>query len=237
MGYLHQVINLRALADARLSELAPVDAGARADVHVVTDLHRPHVRQALVAALVEVVAKARGADDGVRADATVRSDAAAALHHRARQQDGVLADDHVGLDDRTGAQHGPRADTRARADARGRADGGIGGHLGRGVHGSAGVNADFRQVFAIADEPQQASHGRIHVGYADQRQGGGGAGVENNGRPGLRAGQVAAAAGIGHEGNVVGPGGVQRGNAANGLPAVAFDLAAHAAGQFLNGYV
>ena len=127
VAHVDLVVQLAAAPDARDVEARAVQRAVGADLHVVADLHRAHLRDLDVpAVLVLPVAEAVLADDraGVHHDAVTQP--AARAHHDARVQPAVAADLRALADDHAGPQLRAGADARAGADHHVRADGRLG---------------------------------------------------------------------------------------------------------------
>src|SRR6478609_1048799 len=81
---LDQVVELRALLDHRVVEMAAVDGRVRADLDVVADAHRADLRDLDPALARARVAEAVGADHGSGVNDAARADRAARVDHHAR---------------------------------------------------------------------------------------------------------------------------------------------------------
>ena len=114
---LHEIVDLRAGADARAARLRAVDARVRADLDVVFEHHVSDLRDSFRSALDERPAEAVAADDaaGVQHDA-VADDAVPDMTRRVRMQPDRLADRNAVTDVRAGA-HDASA-PRSRRDCR-----------------------------------------------------------------------------------------------------------------------
>src|SRR5579863_6248054 len=136
----HKVIELGALADARLANGGAVDAGVGLNLHVVANHGDPRL-QHLVPAAVGLPGKAEAVaayDHAVLQDHAV-ADTAVFAHYGVRVREKVVADARAAIDGDEAVQHGIAADhgtfvhvavgTNVRAGADLRRDGDHGGGM------------------------------------------------------------------------------------------------------------
>ena len=93
---LDLVVELHAVLDHGVVERAAVDGGVGADLDVVADAHRAHLRDLHPAARVGRHAEAVGADHHARVQDAAVADGAVVVDRDARVQARVVADAHVG---------------------------------------------------------------------------------------------------------------------------------------------
>ena len=158
---LHEVINLRALADDGGAECAAVDRHARADFHVVADDDVANLRHLAVDAAVLHVAETIRADHRVGVNADAPADFRARINHNVREQIHVVAEFGVVADEIAALQNGPRADAHAFADNTVRTD----------VRGGINLRArrdDSRGMNAGGESPFRKKK-RHHFGEGDAR--------------------------------------------------------------------
>jgi len=117
---LHQIVDLGSLANPGATEAGAVDGGARADFHVVVDLHDASLPHLAMAALVELVAKSIGTNDRTRVQDDTLAQLALGLHGHVRMELAARADDRI-APDKT-----PRADLGIVADLSPRFNHGVG---------------------------------------------------------------------------------------------------------------
>jgi len=113
----HEVVDLRAAANARLSHGRPIDRRVRADLHVVFDDD--------TALLRDLVMRAGGVGDeaeAIAADHRAVLDDDASAEARAASQGHTRVEHAIVADDRLGAHDGMRMNRDAIADARGALD-------------------------------------------------------------------------------------------------------------------
>ena len=124
---LHEVVDLGAFADPGAPEARAVDGGARADLHVVVDLHDAGLPHLAMASLFKLVAEAIRADDdaGVQDDAL--AEAAAEVDRGVGEELRVPADADLRPDVAPGADLDAIGDLRAFIDHRIGADADLGG--------------------------------------------------------------------------------------------------------------
>src|SRR5262249_33637735 len=114
---LHQIVDLRALADHRISQSAAVDGRVGADLHVVLDDDAPDLRQPLGAARAGDEAEPFAADLGAAVDDDAVGDECG-LDSGARPDETVAPDLRAGADDGVGRYHRAGAYRHAGADRR-----------------------------------------------------------------------------------------------------------------------
>ena len=136
MGDLYEVVDLRAAADARLTERRPVHADVCAELDVVLDHHDSDLRHLVVPTGHRCKPETVGTHDDTGVEDAPHPDAAPRLHHHVRMKDGVVP--HLDVV----AQHGPRPDHRVRAHHGAFTDGGVRPDR-RGV-GDAGRPGNYR---------------------------------------------------------------------------------------------
>ena len=172
MRDVHQVVNLRALADDGGPEGAAINGGVRADFHVVVNDDVADLKHLAMAALVEHIAVAVRADDRAGVDGNAMPDLAFGINHHVRKQADIVAQLAVAADMIAAQERGARADFYARADHAVRSDmrGGI--NLRRGGDGCAGM--DPRRIgVRRKKERQEFRHGRAGVRHTDEHFRGG----------------------------------------------------------------
>src|SRR5947209_7959604 len=95
---LHEVVDLRPLADHRLAEGRAVDRRAGTDLDVVFDPHDADLGDLVMTAAVRCEAVAVGADHGTAVDDAAVADLRAVVDRDLRIDDAVAADRGAGLD-------------------------------------------------------------------------------------------------------------------------------------------
>ncbi len=148
---LNQVVELDAVLDHRVFQRTAVDAGVRADLHVVADAHCAQLFDLHPGALVRRQTEAVRTDHDARMQQAARADRAVFAHGHARFENSV------GTDARTALHHAQCADSRSRVDMRLWVDDCTGMHA-RG----------FRSRMGALPELREPSEIKIRVGRDDE---------------------------------------------------------------------
>src|SRR5258708_1892652 len=109
MGDLHHVVDLGALSHDRPAEPGAVQGGIGADLDVVLNDHHPDLRDFLVPAVDELVAKAVGADHHTRLEPDALPEDARGAEHDAGHKGAVTADLSPAADKNRGLHPAARA--------------------------------------------------------------------------------------------------------------------------------
>src|SRR6476620_1878323 len=95
VSYLDQIVELRAAADHRIVDAAPIDTGIGAHLHVVLQHAAAKVGYAMVPCAIGQVAKSDATYDSSGFEYHSMTDAAAGVAHDARTQYSVIAHRHA----------------------------------------------------------------------------------------------------------------------------------------------
>src|SRR5690606_1866453 len=166
---LHQVVDLRALADDRTAKAGAVDRGAGADLHVIADLHDADLLDLDVAPAGEFVAKTVAADDRAAVHDDATTEHAAFAHGAACVQHAVLAEAGTAADEGAGMNRAAVADPDFSLDHRTGADADAGGieahafsHLRRRMH------ARLERRGCRGEMADNGGEGQGWIGHDDQ---------------------------------------------------------------------
>ena len=93
---LHQIVDLGSAADSRSAELGPIDAGARADLHIILDYNRSDLWNLLMLATIPPIAEAIAAQHGVGMNDDAVSDRDPLANDYLMKELAFLSDQNVG---------------------------------------------------------------------------------------------------------------------------------------------
>jgi hypothetical protein len=224
MRHVDQIINLRALADDGGPERATVNGRIGADLDVVVDDDIADLQHFAVAAFVENITIAVGADDSAGVDADAMTDLALRINDDIGKEANIVAELAITADMVASHEHGADAQPHTLADDAIRPDVRRGINLRRRGDVRAWMNAG-RVLVGRKKDRQQPGHGDSRIRHADENffRRGDLAGHKNGGSLALfRDGQIR---GFFSEGEVAVSGGVGRGKAGQYHRAVTNDFA------------
>jgi len=109
---LHQVVDLRPLADDRWSQRPPVNGHVGPNFHIVSNDYMPNLRHLSVNPVIEHVTKTVGPDNGPAMDADPMADLGVGIKRDRGTQVDVITQTAAGADVISGLEHRSRADPR-----------------------------------------------------------------------------------------------------------------------------
>ena len=168
MSDMHEVVDLRPLADDRRAECRTVDADVCADLHVVLDHDAADLRHLGMHARLRRKAEAVRSNDGTAVNGAARPDPAVLAHDRARIEHrlipdlAVLADIGVRVDGHARAEHGVIVDIGKGKDGHVRPDFHIPPDIRRVAHA-------VRMLDRGSKDREQLCKGGLRVVHIDDR--------------------------------------------------------------------
>src|SRR5258706_2103927 len=164
---LHEVVNLRALADDGRAERAAVNRHIRADLHVVADDEVADLWNFAVDAAVGNITNPVRADHRPGVDANALADFRARINGDVREKIHVITEPGIIADKIAALQNRARADAHAFADDAMRPDMGAGVNLRGGCDDGRRMDAGSGFLFRKKQQ-EHLGKGDPGVGHADQ---------------------------------------------------------------------